>query len=399
MKIVDVKITPVAVLDPPLRNSTGVHQKYALRTMVQLRTDDGGQGVGEAAGGEKMRSDLEAAKNLVIGEDPFHLEPLRLKIPEPRVYSPIEVACFDLMGKATGRPVCDLLGGKCRDHVPYSAYLFYKYASRNGTASVPYDDWGEVMSPEAMVEEAKRFVQTWGFKALKVKGGVLPPDEEIRTMKMLREAFGPEYKLRLDPNCIWSVETSIKVGQALEGYLEYLEDPTPTQAGMAQVHRHVNVPLSTNSCVTAWAHIPPAIKTPCVDCVLTDHHYWGGLVATMRLAHVCQFAGWTVSMHSNNHLGVSLAAMTHVAAAIPNLDHACDTHYPWQVEDVIKGERIEIVDGCVEVSDKPGLGVEVDEEKLAALHENYVRAKQHRRDDVSEMRKYDPTWEPKRPRW
>ncbi len=392
MKIVDMKITPVAALDPPLRNSTGVHQKYCLRTIVQLWTDDGLQGVGESAGGEKMKNDLEGAKKFVVGTDPFQLEPLRLKIPEPRVYSPIEVACFDLMGKATGRPVCDLLGGKCRDRVPYSAYLFFKFAS-------DYDDWGLVMTPEAMVEEAKRFVKTWGFRALKVKGGVLPPDAEIETMKLLRKEFGPEHPLRLDPNCIWSVETSIRVGKALEGCLEYLEDPTSGQEGMSAVKRHVDVPLSTNSCVTAWAHVPPAIKTPCVDCVLTDHHYWGGLVATTRLAHVCKWAGWTVSMHSNNHLGVSFAAMTHVAAAIPNLDHDCDTHYPWQVEDVIKGERIKIVDGCVEVPNAPGLGVEIDEDKLAALHENYVKARQDRRDDVSEMRRYDPTWEPKRPRW
>ncbi len=189
MKIVDMKITPVAVLDPPLRNSTGVHQKYALRTIVQLRTDDSLTGVGECHGGEQAKNELEKAKSHVIGADPFQLEPLRLKVPEARIYSPIEVACFDIMGKATGRPVCDLLGGKCRDRVPYSAYLFFKFASN-------YDDWGLVMTPEAMVEEAKRFVKTWGFKALKVKGGVLPPDEEIRTMKLLREAFGPDHPLR-----------------------------------------------------------------------------------------------------------------------------------------------------------------------------------------------------------
>src|SRR5262249_13218211 len=206
---------------------------------------------------------------VVVGEDPWHLELLRQKISSPGVYAAIEVACLDLIGKATGRPVCDLLGGKLRDPVEFAAYLFYKFHC---------DDWGEVLTPAAMVEEARRFVRENGFRAMKVKGGVLPPDEEIETIRLMRQEFGPDCRLRLDLNGVWSVPTAIRVTRELEGDLEYMEDPTQGMQGMAEVARNVKTPLSTNGVVTQWEHIPRAVQMRAVDIVLSDHHYWGGLV-------------------------------------------------------------------------------------------------------------------------
>lgn len=392
MKIVDMIVTPVAFKDPPLRNSTGVHQPYALRTIIQLITEEGIVGVGEAYGGEEALQSFRRLRERVLGEDPFCWERLSMKIEHPRHFSPIEVACLDIIGKALGRPVCDLLGGAVRDKVPFSAYLFYKFAGD--------DEWGEVLTPEAMVGEAKRFVELYGFQTLKLKGGVLPPEEEIETLRLLRQEFGPEYKLRIDPNGIWSVPTAIRVARLLEEVgLEYLEDPTQGLEGMAEVRRNVSVPLATNAVVTRWEHIRPAIEHQAVDVVLTDHHYWGGLWATKHLAQLCKAVGWGVSMHSNSHLGVSLSAMVHIASAIPNLDHACDTHYPWQEEDILVGGRFRFVEGCLVVPKGPGLGIEVDLDQLARMEETYYRVGIIRRDDVSEMRKYIPDWEPLCPRW
>ncbi len=391
MRITELRVTPLAVPDPPLRNSWGVHEPFALRTLVELVTDEGLVGLGETYGGEAMVRALQNAARHVVGADPYQLEPLRRLINNPRVYAPIEVACLDLIGKATGRPVCDLLGGRVRDRVEFAAYLFFKYAGD--------DEWGEVLTPEQMVDLARTFRRRYGFRCLKVKGGVLPPEEEIRTMRLLREAF-PDCRLRIDPNAVWSVETSLRVAYALRDLdLEYLEDPTPGITGMALVAQKTHIPLATNMCVTQFEHIPEAVRAGAVQVILGDHHAWGGLTAYKTLGAICETFCLGLSQHSNTHLGVSMAAMIHAGAAIPQLRYASDTHYPWQTEDIIKGGKLPIRDGYMEVPKGPGLGVDLDPDQVAKLAELYARRPQVARDDVTEMRRRDPTWLPLRPRW
>ncbi len=391
MRITELRVTPLAVPDPPLRNSWGVHEPFALRTLVELVTDEGLVGLGETYGGEAMVRALQNAARHVVGADPYQLEPLRRLINNPRVYAPIEVACLDLIGKATGRPVCDLLGGRVRDRVEFAAYLFFKYAGD--------DEWGEVLTPEQMVDLARTFRRRYGFRCLKVKGGVLPPEEEIRTMRLLREAF-PDCRLRIDPNAVWSVETSLRVAYALRDLdLEYLEDPTPGITGMALVAQKTHIPLATNMCVTQFEHIPEAVRAGAVQVILGDHHAWGGLTAYKTLGAICETFCLGLSQHSNTHLGVSMAAMIHAGAAIPQLRYASDTHYPWQTEDIIKGGKLPIRDGYMEVPTGPGLGVDLDPDQVAKLAELYARRPQVARDDVTEMRRRDPTWLPLRPRW
>ena len=265
-------------------------------------------------------------------------------------FSPIEVACLDIIGKATGRPVADLLGGRYRDAVPFSAYLFYKHAGIGGTdgladastAAQERDDYlaREALSPEGIVRQAQEFVRRFGFKSIKLKARRAAAGHRgaSRSSRM-RAAFGPEMPLRIDPNCVWSVDTSIRIGLELAGTLEYYEDPTDGKANMAEVARHVPMPLATNMCTTSWSDIPETVERGSIHILLSDHHLWGGLMPTVKLAQLCRVFGWGVSMHSNSHLGISLMAMAHVAAAIPNLTYACDTHYPWQVEEVIVGGK------------------------------------------------------------
>ncbi|HYU18299.1 MAG TPA: enolase C-terminal domain-like protein [Chloroflexota bacterium] len=392
MRIVDMQLTPVAVHDPPLRNSWGVHEPVFLRVIVRLRTDDGLIGLGEAPGGGAMLQALEAARSHVIGTDPWQLEPLRVSLRNARLFSALEEPCLDLIGKATGRPVADLLGGTIRRRVPYAAYLFFKEAGE--------DEWGEVMSPKAMVQLAERWVERWGFRCLKVKGGVLEPDAEVETMRLLRERFGPQMGLRIDPNAVWSVETSRRAAHKLRDVdLEYLEDPCAGITGMAEVAKATHIPLSTNMCVTAFEHLPEAFRAGAVSVVLADHHVWEGLTGCVKLGKICHSLGWGLGQHSNSHLGITMAAMTHLAAAVPNLIYASDSHYPWLEEDVIKGPMFRFVDGCLDVPSGPGLGVELDEAKLAVFAEAYERNRSHGRDDVSAMRKRDSSWLPLKPRW
>ncbi len=323
------------------------------------------------------------------------------------VVSGFEVACLDALGKTLGLPVHALLGGKVRDAVEYSAYLFYKHAQHPaGVPHEPDDGWGAALDPAGIVAQARLFTERYGFTSFKLKGGVFPPEEEIAAVRALAEAF-PGAPLRLDPNGAWSVETSLKVAAELEDVLEYLEDPALGTPAMAEVAARTPVPLATNMCVTTFEEIPEAFGKEnggrsAVRVVLSDHHYWGGLRRTRELAAVCRTFGVDVSMHSNTHLGISLAAMTHVAATVPGLRHACDSHYPWQSEDVLS-ERPRFVDGAIAVTDTPGLGVELDREKLAALHARWLddgfRAMRER-DDAAAMRVTDPGWRtPAVPRW
>jgi glucarate dehydratase len=155
-------------------------------------------------------------------------------------------------------------------------------------------------------------------------------------------------------------------------------------------------------CVTAFEHIPLAFRARAVQVVLGDHHGWGGLTAFRHLGVVCKALGWGVSQHSNSHLGISFAAMIHAGAAIPNLLYASDTHYPWNAaSDVVRETNLfRFSGGCVEVWDTPGLGVTIDEDRLAAAAAAYEqRGSALGRDDVGAKRARDPDWLPHMPRW
>jgi glucarate dehydratase len=436
MRIAEMIVTPIAVSDPPLLNAAGLHAPYALRTIVELVTDDGVSGLGETPGGEAVTRDLEAVRERVTGHDPFQLNRLWQSIEAvfgaqddraiatgdmrkrasasiltrraARTYSPIEVAVFDILGKAVGRPVCDLLGGRVRERVPFSAYLFFKHRGAGGALGFDTDPaatgWAaarqaEALTPEAIVAQAQAMCKAFGFQSLKLKGGVLEPDVEVKTIFALRAAFGPGVAWRLDPNAIWSVPVAIRCGKAMEGVLEYYEDPVRGQDAMAQVARSVAIPLATNMCTTAFDDLPGSIEKGSESIILGDHHFWGGLRASVELARICRTFGRGLSMHSNSHVGISLMAMAHLAAATPNLTYACDTHYPWQRQEVLAGGRIPFEDGCVVVGNAPGLGIELDRAALAALHERYTSCGLTERDDEVEMRKIDPAWTFKPTRW
>ncbi|WP_024447734.1 glucarate dehydratase family protein [Mycolicibacterium iranicum] len=416
IRITGARITPVAFADPPLLNTVGVHQTYALRAIIQLDTDAGLVGLGETYADTRHLSRLQAAAEAIAGLDVFSLNLIRAAIDTrlkgdtaavgtagmittasavDQVLSPFEVACLDVQGQSLGRPVSDLLGGKVRDAVPFSAYLFYKWAAHPGQEP---DSFGEALDPDGLVAQARRIVGEYGFTAIKLKGGVFAPEEEMAAIEALAGEF-PGMPLRLDPNAAWTPQTSVKVASGLAGILEYLEDPTPGLDGMAEVAAQSPMPLATNMCVVAFDQLAPAVDKKSVRVVLSDHHYWGGLQRSRLLAGICDTFGLGLSMHSNSHLGISLAAMVHLAGATPNLTYACDTHWPWKTEDVVKDGALTFVDGSVPVPTAPGLGVEIDDDALDALHEQYVRCGIRERDDTGYMRAVDPSFELASPRW
>jgi len=416
MIIQNVRLTPVAIPDVPLVNTKGVHQAVFLRTIIEVETDEGLTGIGESYGGARALNGMRKAADSLIGLDPFHLNELRQRVetalPDAgginaptmltqhqvvdAVYSAFEIPLLDIQGKMLGRPLCDLLGGAVRDKVGFGAYLFYKFAKPQEYRG---DDlFGEVMTPDALVAEAKSLVDQYGFKSFKLKGGVLEPALEIDTMRALRETF-PQAPLRIDPMGAWRVPTALDVCDAIGDILEYLEDPVRGMAAMAELASKTTVPLATNLVVVEFEDVVEAYRNGAVQIVLSDHHYWRGATGSIRLGEFCRAGGMGISMHSNTHLGVSLAAMIHVAAATPNLTYDCDTHYPWTMHDVIKGGKLQFDQGAITVPDGPGLGVELDQDAVAEFHEFYLSQNLRDREDTDEMLRYIPDYKRVVPRW
>ncbi len=411
MRIAELTVTPIALPDPPILAAGGCHGPYFLRNVIELRTDSGIVGIGETHGGVRVTRMLERARESVVGQSVFAYRKFAgdVKRLGNNVYAGIELACLDAIGRATGRRLCELLGGPVREKVEFAAYLFYRYAADHptvledkriaddrGRGDKALDHWGEVRTPDAMAEMAWKFHERWGFRVQKLKAGVLPPDVEVETLAAINDRFEGKAPLRIDPNGRWTVETALRIGKKIKELpIEYYEDPVRGQAAMAEVRTKTGFMVSTNSCVTRLEHIPSAVETKPIDVVLGDHHGWGGISAFQALGEMCPALGWGLSQHSNNHAGITMAAMIHVGAIVPQLTYASDTHYVWLVEDadIIDGPNLKIEGGMMQVPAAPGLGVELDRDKLARAHEVYEKSGMRERDDAATMRRMVPGWE------
>lgn len=408
MTISELEVWPVAHREPPLRNAWGAHSELAARTIVRVIGADGTVGIGETYGDPDVIAGLRDAQSLVEGMDPYNRRPLRLRLQNDFVYGAIETALYDLLGRRHGAPVHALLGGRVRSSVPYSAYLFFKFADSDADSAAICPD--AVESAADIVEQASTFDDRFGFEVLKLKAGVYPPDTDLEVIERLAERFGPERPLRIDPNGAWSVERAIEIARSLretDANVQFLEDPVPSMHAHARLKRHVDYPIATNMFVTERDHIAPAMDPPAVDVILSDHHYWGGLSGNLTLDATADAFDLGVGMHSNSHLGVSMAAMTHVAAAMPTLRYACDTHYPWMADDVIADAPLTFEDGAMPVPEDPGLGVTIEESALERMHERFVDTDTLGYSSVDSMAaayadamaERSEDWFPNKPRW
>lgn len=420
MKIEHLRVTPVALGDPPLLNAAGLHAPYALRIVLELTTEDGRRGLSEIPGNAEVLAGLERAAPALRGQSVFDQHAIGARLFEllghdnevrgerswdqrrlVHAASALEVACLDVTARKLDCRVADLLGGVVRERVPYAGYLFFKYEGAGGPLGFESEPgqsgWAaarqaEALDVDGLVAQARAMIDEFGFGSLKVKAGILEPDVEVRATLALREAFGPTVPIRIDPNAAWSYDTALIQGQRLLGAIEYLEDPVRGQAEMARLRRSLDVPFATNMATTCFADLPSSIALGAEDIVLADHHFWGGLRASMQLARICATFGRDLSMHSNSHAGISFAAMTQLGAALPHLRYALDTHYPWQKDEWITGGKLRIEGGAVTLPNAPGLGVELDQERLEAAHQRYLRSDLTRRDDEVEMQKKQPDW-------
>src|ERR1700730_16925356 len=392
MRIRDIRATTVTVpLEAPLRHANGCHWGRFVRTIVEVETDNGIIGLGEmGGGGESAEAVFRAMKQYLVGHDPARREEMRFLIANPtaslynnrtQVRAALEFACLDILGQAWGVPVCDILGGRLRDRVPFAAYCFFRYPN-------PQTGLGEVRTIDQMIAQARDLKRRFGFRTHKVKGGVFHPDYELEVYRAVAAAF-PEDSVRFDPNAVWSTEQAIRFGQAIEGLRnDYLEDPVYGLSGMRRTREKIRVPLATNTVVVNFEQLAANVLNTAVDVILLDTTFWGGIRACVKAAAVCEAFQLGVAVHSSGELGVQLASMLHLGAVIPNLSHAADAHYHHLQDDIIVGCKMVYENGAIRVPEGPGLGIELNRDKLAQYAELY-----------RELGGYPYDRDPTRPEW
>lgn len=375
MKIVDIRATTVTVpLEAPLRHASGAHWGRFVRTIVEVETDNGLVGVGEmGGGGESAELAFRGLKAYLLGHDPLQLEQLRWKIMNPtaslynnrtQLHAALEFACLDLVGKHLGIRACDLLGGAVREQIPFASYLFFRHPNED-------TGLGGETTAEQIVAHAHALTTQHGFRTHKLKGGVFPPEYEVEVYRTLAAAF-PDAGLRLDPNAVWSAETAIRMGQAIEDLNnDYYEDPCYGLEALRRVRHFVRIPTATNTVVVNFEQLASCVRTEALDVILLDTTFWGGLRQAYKAGQILETFQLGACVHSSGELGIQLATMLHLGAALPNLSFAADAHYHHLQDDIIKGGKLRYQDGCIALPEAPGLGVELDYDKLAEYHELY----------------------------
>ncbi|SDS98872.1 D-glucarate dehydratase [Pseudomonas asplenii] len=421
------QVIPVAGHDSMLLNLSGAHGPFFTRNIVIITDSSGRTGVGEVPGGERIRATLEDARGLLLGQSIGNYQKLLNQVRQTfadrdaggrgqqtfdlritiHAVTALEAALLDLLGQFLGVPVAALLGeGQQRDAVKVLGYLFYigdrqrtNLAYRNEAEAE--DAWfrlrhEEAMTPQAIVRLAEAAQARYGFNDFKLKGGVLDGAREIEAVTALAERF-PQARITLDPNGAWSLKQAIALCRDQHQVLAYAEDPCGAENGysgrevMAEFRRATGLPTATNMIATDWREMGHAIQLQAVDIPLADPHFWT-MQGSVRVAQMCHEWGLTWGSHSNNHFDISLAMFTHVAAAAPGEITAIDTHWIWQDGQGLTREPLQIVDGFIQVPQKPGLGIELDMDAVARAHECYRNMGLGARDDSVAMQFLIPGW-------
>lgn len=428
-KITKMEVFPVAGKDSMELNLSGAHAPFFTRNIVVLYADNGEMGIGEVPGGEKITNALRECVPLVEGTDIVRYKSTLLRVREyldakgeadvrgnqtfdlrtgVHVITAIEAPCLDLLGKYLGVPVCELLGdGQQREKVRMLGYLFF-VGDRNKTG-LPYDseqdadcEWyrlrnEEALDAEKIVAMARATKEKYGFADFKLKGGVLRGDEEMHVIREMKKAF-PDARIDLDPNGGWLLEEAVEYVRGMQGILTYCEDPCGAEGVysgreiVSEFRRRTGFATATNMIATDWREVGHALESQAVDIILADPHFWT-MNGSVRVAQMCHDFGYTWGSHSNNHFDISLAMFTQVGAAVPGEYNALDTHWIWQEgRERLTKEPLKIVDGCVAVPDKPGLGVEADMDQIHRAHRLYQERCLGGRDDAAGMQYLIPGW-------
>jgi muconate cycloisomerase len=365
MKITKVNTIPIAI--PLIRThkiaSFTLHAGYFV--VVELETDDGLVGYGEAPlsmgpvfpeetwqGSMSLINDYFG--QILPGKDPFHVREIMRELDRAstRNFSTkfaVEIALFDLMGKALDRPVYDLLGGPYQLEVPLSWSL-------------------AIGSPEEDAKEAARLVAN-GQRIFKIKFGFLGPDEDIARLVAIREAVGNEVDLRIDVNQGWTPEVAIQTIRRIENLdlrPTFLEQPVPAWdlRGMARITRAVETPIMLDEGMFTPYEALEAVRLEAADIFAIKVMKHGGFLRSKQIAGIAEAANIPCYVGSNLETGIATLACLHFVASTPNVTYGCELFGPKLMSDDILAEPVEYPPGKVICPEKPGLGVMIDWDRI-----------------------------------
>lgn len=367
MIITDVRLTPVSVpfIQPEVWHFG--RRNGISNVVIEVSTDTGLTGLGEAVGFPSAPLILEVLKTMapaLIGQDPHHVEKITTTLYMSRGWhyfrytgncaiGGLEMALWDLIGKAAGQPVCNLFGGPVMETVP-----FYYH--------VPYG------TPEEMASDVRRAVAR-GLNTMYLKIGI-NEREDLDMVAAVREAAGPQTKVRVDANEAWSPSEAIRLINLLEPYdLEFVEQPVNMYDidALARVRAAVRTPVAANQ--TAWLEyqVVDIIRRQAADIILTDQHQVGGLLAFKKVCAMAGLAGIPVLKHSFGDLGICTASALHVLCTCSNVTMASQTHLHYLQHDLIKTPFAFDGRGALPVPQGPGLGVELDPDLIKEANARY----------------------------
>ena len=341
------------------------------RMLVEVQTDEGITGWGE------MRMFLSPKSTQVILEDgiapwvvghsPFEVETLRRQMfieytNVDMFFSPIEIACWDIVGKVLERPIYELLGG-------------WTAPTQTSRAGSPDSEWAAevpiaycvgILSPEESREHARKALDD-NYAVLKTKAGRDWKQDVKRIVAMDDEVDG-QLEFRLDPNQGWRFDEAVRVAAALADagvYVQYLEQPirVDTHGTLAKLRERTVQPIGPNEDTDIEHNLLDLIRRDALDVAVVDMTPAGGITAVRQLAGLAENAGVPVAHHCAFDLGVRTAAILHTVSSVPGFTLPPDsTYYAW--EDDVLSEPLTVVDGAIPVPDGPGLGIEVDRSKV-----------------------------------
>ena len=371
MKITNIKVTPVNIpLEIPML-WTGGYYPGTSKAVIEVETDEGLIGLGEAPSAHLAQAVQDLAPRL-IGKDPLDIAGIENACVPPwqivqntddssavTAFGGLEIALWDIRGKVWDQPLYQLLGGPVRKEIPFTEYFAYR---------VKKDGIGGVMDPKAVADYCVRMKAEHGstmFEGKLIQGD---PRLEIETVRAIREALGPDAMIRLDSNMQWSLSTARHILREIEPYnVQNYEDPVATFEEMAKLRQHSGIPFST--------HVPDirrAVALGVPDNIVVNFAVLGGINRAIRFIGACEAMGLGFWCYSGD-AGICTAAYLHMTAAMPWMHEPSQSLFRWQIADVIQGGPFRQKNNVISVPEGPGLGVELDQDALNHWHQHYLK--------------------------
>jgi L-alanine-DL-glutamate epimerase-like enolase superfamily enzyme len=345
----------------------------ATSLIIQISTDENIVGIGEGTcpfypniSPDISKLIVDSSRHLILNENPFDIEKIMRKLygfgwhftrhMANSVFGGVEMALWDIVGKTCKRPLYQLFGGCLRKEIPFFGFVFRD-------------------NLEAMVSESRKYVED-GFKTLYLKVGV-DEEEELEQLGKIRDAVGYSVALRLDANEAWTPGAAIRFIKKMERFEpEFIEQPVSASdlEGMIRVRNAVDVPILADQSSRTLSEASNVVRRGAADALSTSPLDAEGIAGCRKVAAVTEAAGLPVIMHSNVETGLATASFLQIIASTANFLYANQTELPHLSGDILKEDDLKFENGCLEIPDKPGLGVELDWDKVRKYADIYIKS-------------------------